>query len=92
MIVIGAVVGVEFFVNSAEILAIAGPGTALLAFALVGALACCVMDGISEMTILWPAANPMVEFVRYFVDRDLAIVVCIAYWYGHFSKRRRPGY
>jgi amino acid transporter len=41
----------------------------------------CVMEGICEMIVLWPISNAMIEFVRAFVDEDLAIVVGIAYWY-----------
>jgi amino acid transporter len=39
-----------------------------------------VMEGVCEQIVLWPISNPMIEFVRAFVDRDLAIVVGIAYW------------
>lgn len=64
-----------------EILAFGGPATVLLSFAVVGVVAVAVMEGISEMVITWPIPNPLVEFVRRFVDRDLAVVVCVAYWY-----------
>lgn len=64
-----------------EILAFGGPATALLSFAVVGVVAVAVMEGISEMVITWPIPNPLVEFVRRFVDRDFAVVVCVAYWY-----------
>jgi yeast amino acid transporter len=40
-----------------------------------------VMEGICEMTVLWPLPNAMVEFVRAFVDPDLAIVVGLSYWF-----------
>ncbi|KAK7713163.1 hypothetical protein SLS57_007494 [Botryosphaeria dothidea] len=83
MIVISTIIGVGFFTNSGEILSFAGPGTLLLAFGLLGAMACMVMEGISEMVVIWPIPNPMVEFVRHFVDRDLANVVCFAYWYTY---------
>lgn len=52
----------------------------MLAFALVGLVAIATMEGVCEMIVLWPIPNPMVEFVRAFVDPDLAIVVGIAYW------------
>ncbi|EOD43106.1 putative amino acid transporter protein [Neofusicoccum parvum UCRNP2] len=83
MIVISTIIGVGFFTNSGEILSFAGPATTLLSFGVVGLLACMVMEGISEMVVIWPIPNPMVEFVRHFVDRDLANVVCFAYWYTY---------
>lgn len=80
MIVISTTIGVGFFTNSSEILSLAGPATLLLAFGLLGAMACMVMEGLSGMVVLWPIPSPMVEFVRHFVDRGLANVVCFAYW------------
>ena len=66
--------------NSGEILRIAGPGGALIAFAVVGLAAIAAMDGHAEMIGLFPIANAKVKFVREFVDRDLATVVGFAYW------------
>ncbi|KAL1629102.1 hypothetical protein SLS56_005656 [Neofusicoccum ribis] len=80
---LSTIIGVGFFTNSGEILSFAGPATTLLSFGVVGLLACMVMEGISEMVVIWPIPNPMVEFVRHFVDRDLANVVCFAYWYTY---------
>jgi amino acid permease len=69
------------FDNSGEILAIAGPGGALLAYGLVGVGVICLMEGIAEMIGHWPISNAMIEFVKVFVDRDLAVVIGLAYWY-----------
>jgi amino acid permease len=60
---------------------IAGPGGLLAAWAFVSVTAICVMEGLSEMIIMWPVSNAMVEYVKAFVDRDLAIVVGLAYWF-----------
>ena len=59
----------------------AGPGGLLIAWAFVSVTAICVMEGLSEMIIMWPVSNAMVEYVKAFVDRDLAIVVGLAYWF-----------
>ena len=80
MICIGGTIGIGFAKSSGEIIAIAGPGGALLAFVLVGLVAICVMEGVCEMINLWPISNGMIEFVRNFVDDDLAIVVGFTYW------------
>lgn len=74
--------GIGFAKSSGEILAIAGPGGTLIAFMVVGVVAICVMEGICEMINLWPISNAMIEFVRAFVDEDLAIVVGFTYWYA----------
>jgi yeast amino acid transporter len=80
MITIGGIIGLSFGTASGEILGIAGPGGTLIAYSVNGVVAICVMEGLCEMIVLWPISNAMIEFVRAFVDRDLAIVVGIAYW------------
>ncbi|KUJ18808.1 uncharacterized protein LY89DRAFT_505325 [Mollisia scopiformis] len=80
-IAIGGTVGIGFATTSGEVLAISGPGGLLIAFAVVGLVTIFVMEGISEMIVLWPIPNAMMEFVAAFVDRDLAVIVGIAYWY-----------
>lgn len=80
MITISSVIGVTVFYGDGEALEVAGPSGALLAFAIVGATAICVMEGISEMIQMFPTPNAIMEFVRVFVDEDLAWVVGVAYW------------
>ncbi|PMD22268.1 hypothetical protein NA56DRAFT_98136 [Hyaloscypha hepaticicola] len=82
-IAIGGTIGLGFATTTGEVLAISGPAGVLTAFAVVGIVAIAVMEGICEMIVLWPISNAMIEFVRTFVDRDLAIVVGIAYWYTY---------
>lgn len=76
------------FDNSGEILGIAGPAGALISYIVVGIGVICIMEGIAEMIGHWPIANAMVEFVKAFVDKDLAIVVGLAYWYVCWSSGR----
>lgn len=76
----GILGGVILFTTNGEFLHTAGPAGLLTAIVFVGVTAICVMEGISEMIVLWPVSNAMVEYVRAFVDEDLALVVGIAYW------------
>ena len=64
---------------------IAGPGGLLIAWVVVATTAICVMEGLSEMVIMWPVSNAMVEYVKAFVDKDLAIVIGLAYWFVKLS-------
>lgn len=88
MICVGGTVGIGFARSSGEILAIAGPGGTLIAFVVVGVIAICVIKGICKMINLWPISNAMIEFVRAFVDEDLAIVVGFTYWYIVLNEER----
>ena len=74
------VIGVTIFSTEGEIMNIAGPAGLLVAWAYVALTSICVMEGLAELIVLWPVSNAMVEYVRVFVDRDLAIVVGISYW------------
>ena len=80
MIVVSNVIGITVFYGDGEALEVAGPSGVLLAFAVVGVTAICVMEGISEMVQMFPTPNANMEFVRVFVDEDLAWVVGVAYW------------
>lgn len=86
MIVISSTIGTGFFVSSGEMLAIAGPASTMLAFALVGTVAWFTMEGLAHMTMMWPVPNPMVEFTSTFVDEDLGTVVCFTYWFVNRYK------
>jgi amino acid transporter len=80
MIAISGIIGVTILSTNGEYLRTAGPAGLLTVIAFVGAAAICVMEGLSEMVVLWPVSNAMVEYVRSFVDRELALVVGFAYW------------
>lgn len=79
-IVLSAVIGGGIFNNDGQALKIAGPAGALLALVVMALVSVAVMEGVSEFVQLFPAPNAIVEYVRAFVDRDLAWVVGIAYW------------
>lgn len=67
-----------------EILNTAGVGGLLIALLFVGATAIFVMECLSELVVLWPVPNALVEYVKKFVDEDLSTVVGIGYWYRRF--------
>jgi amino acid transporter len=59
---------------------VAGPVGGLITFIIVGFGVIFVMEGLAEMIGHWPIPNSIVEFIKAFVDRDLAVVVGVAYW------------
>ena len=77
---ISGTIGLGLFTDSGEILRLAGPCGGLLAFFLVSLLVISIMAGIAEMIHHWPISAALVEFVRSFIDDDLAIILGIAYW------------
>lgn len=74
------IIGEGLFSGDGKALEVAGPGGTLIALFLVALIAICVMEGLSELVQLYPAPNSIVEYIRSFVDEDLAWVCGIAYW------------
>lgn len=52
----------------------------LIALGIVGFITICVMASLGELVVLWPVPNALVEYVRFFLDKDLATVVGVTYW------------
>jgi len=77
---VSAVIG-GIFAPSAQALKLVGPAGALLAIIVNGVMAISVMECVSEFTQLFPAPNAIVDIIAAFVDKDLAWVAGIAYWY-----------
>jgi amino acid transporter len=86
--VFSGTIGRGLFDDSGEILRVAGPVGGLVTYIIVGFGVICVIEGLAEMIGHWPIANAMVEFVKAFVDKDLAVVVGIAYWRVATSPNR----
>lgn len=74
MIALSTVIGVTILQNDGEALKVAGPSGTLLAFAIAGVAAFSAVEGVSEMIQMFPAPNAALEFVRAFVDPNLAWV------------------
>ena len=53
----------------------------ILSIVVIGFIAICVSECISELTQQFATPNAIVEYVSTFVDEDLGWVVGIAYWY-----------
>ena len=90
MITFSGVLGIGFYTRSGIILRQAGPLALFLAFSILTTLAWGVMQCITEMLSIWPVPGALVEFVRAFLDEDLATTVGIAYWYVLYSGLRSP--
>lgn len=79
-------IGVTIFYSDGYALEVAGPSGALLAFLAVGIVVICVMECVSELIQMFPTPNAIVEFVRCFVDEDLAWVIGLGYWLDHIIQ------
>jgi amino acid transporter len=71
---------IGLFLGSGKVLASAGPGGAVLAYAIMGTVISSVISSVGEMTALMPVNAPMMEFPRRFLDRGVGFAVGWVYW------------
>jgi yeast amino acid transporter len=79
-IVLSGVIGGGIFTDNGQALKLAGPLGLLLSVLLIGVVAFCVGECISELTQKFPVYGAIVEFVQVFVDEELGWVIGIEYW------------
>jgi amino acid transporter len=68
------------FLGSGTTLAFAGPGGAVMAYAVMATVISSVISCLGEMTALMPVNGPMLEFPRRFLDRGVGFAVGWMYW------------
>ncbi|KAL3481351.1 amino acid permease-domain-containing protein [Aspergillus californicus] len=83
MITVNCTLGTGLYWRGGQILELAGPLAAALAFFCVGLLSCAVMQCITEMLCIWPVPGAVSVYVSEFVDFELGITVGIAYWFTY---------
>lgn len=79
--VVSMVIGTGIYSGNGVVLQAVGPAGLMFALTLIGIVAICMLEGLSEMIQLFAAPSALIEYVRHFVDGDLALVVGVAYWY-----------
>ncbi|OCK99929.1 uncharacterized protein K441DRAFT_652205 [Cenococcum geophilum 1.58] len=79
MIAFSGCIGVGLFLQSGQVIFIAGPGLAIISFALAATVMWAVMGSLGEMTALFPVQGPLFEFGGRFLDESMGYA---AGWIG----------
>ncbi|MBS1207701.1 MAG: amino acid permease [Proteobacteria bacterium] len=82
MIAIGGSIGTGLFVASGASVAQAGPGGALLAYALIGLMVYFLMTSLGEMAAYMPVAGSFSTYGSRFVDPAFGFALGWNYWYN----------
>ncbi|GGY13005.1 lysine transporter [Paludibacterium paludis] len=82
MIAIGGSIGTGLFLASGATVASAGPGSALLAYALMGIMVYFLMTSLGEMAAYMPAAGSFQVYGSHFVDPAFGFALGWNYWYN----------
>lgn len=82
MIAIGGAIGTGLFVALGYNITAAGPGGALLAYAIMGVLVYFLMTSLGEMSTQIPITGSFASYCTRFVDPALGFAVGWNYWYS----------
>ncbi|KAF1051177.1 MAG: Lysine-specific permease [Stenotrophomonas maltophilia] len=82
MIAIGGSIGTGLFVASGASVASAGPGGALLAYALIGLMVYFLMTSLGEMAAYIPVSGSFSTYGSRFVDDSFGFALGWNYWYN----------
>ncbi|KAK3708794.1 hypothetical protein LTR37_011315 [Vermiconidia calcicola] len=74
-------IGTGLFVGSGQVLSLAGPLSAFLAYAITGFNLFCVINGLGEMATYLPIPGAVPIFAARFVDPALGFALSWNYWY-----------
>ncbi|TWI47039.1 lysine:proton symporter, AAT family (TC 2.A.3.1.2) [Pseudomonas duriflava] len=82
MIAIGGSIGTGLFVASGATIASAGPGGALLAYALIGLMVYFLMTSLGEMAAYMPVSGSFSTYGSRFVEDGFGFALGWNYWYN----------
>lgn len=82
MISIGGAIGTGLFVASGETISTAGPGGALVAYALIGIMVFMLMQSLGEMATYLPVAGSFGEYGSRFVSPSFGFAIGWNYWFN----------
>jgi lysine-specific permease len=80
MIAIGGAIGTGLFFASGTAISGAGPGGAMLAYAVMGLAVYCMMQSLGEMATQLPIAGSFEAYAERFIDPSVAFAVGWNYW------------
>ena len=82
MIAIGGAIGTGLFVASGATISEAGPGGALVAYALIGFMVWLVMQSLGEMAAYLPVAGSFQEYGTRYVSPSFGFALGWNYWFN----------
>ena len=82
MIAIGGAIGTGLFVASGETISTAGPGGAILAYALIGIMVLLLMQSLGEMSAHLPVAGSFQTYATRYVSPSFGFAMGWNYWFN----------
>lgn len=82
MIAIGGAIGTGLFVASGKSISSAGPGGALLAYAVIGMMVFFIMQGLGEMATYLPVSGSFQTYSSRFISPSFGFAMGWNYWFN----------
>lgn len=82
MIAIGGSIGTGLFVASGATISQAGPGGALLSYALIGLMVYCLMTSLGELAAFMPVSGSFSTYGAMYVEEGFGFALGWNYWYN----------
>ena len=82
MIALGGSIGTGFLIASGSAISTAGPGGALLIYALMGIMVYFLMTSLGEMATYSPTTGSFVQYSSDYVDPALGFAMGWNYWFN----------
>lgn len=82
MIALGGAIGTGLFLASGNAIYTAGPGGALLAYAVIGIMVYFLMTSLGELASFMPTSGSFSTYATRFVDPSLGFALGWNYWYN----------
>ena len=82
MISLGGAIGTGLFLASGGAIHTAGPGGALLAYAIIGVMVYFLMTSLAELAAYMPEAGSFSTYASRFVDPSFGFALGWNYWYN----------
>lgn len=82
MIAIGGSIGTGIFLASGNAIHTAGPGGAILAYLIIGAMVYFLMTSLGEMSTLMPNTGTFCDYSKRFVDPAFGFAMSYNYWFN----------
>ncbi|KAK9723014.1 Basic amino-acid permease [Basidiobolus ranarum] len=82
MIAIGGTIGTGLFLGTGKSLSTGGPGSMLIAYAIIGVIVYFTMISLGEMATYIPVAGSFNTYANRFVDEGLGFALTWNYWFN----------
>ncbi|KAG7881977.1 hypothetical protein KL937_000548 [Ogataea polymorpha] len=80
IVALGSNIGSGIFISTGKALRYAGPGNMIIGYSIVCCMVICVLDLITEMSIVYPSSGNFIDFTERFLDPAAAFALGLGEW------------